>query len=118
MHAIDAPIEPRLRLKPLPILVTAALGVALPYAAAYLAFFCSKLFHTPSPQGPLLPWLYLQHGWQLVLALIAIAFLKRRLVPADYGLHWPRGRTYLWPALLWGAFFGVLMTVVDYAPQL
>jgi hypothetical protein len=118
MHAIDAPIEPRLRLKPLPILVTATLGVALPYVAAYLAFFCSKLFHTPSPQGPLLPWLYLQHGWQLVLALIAIAFLKRRLVPADYGLHWPRGRTYLWPALLWGAFFGVLMTVVDYAPQL
>jgi membrane protease YdiL (CAAX protease family) len=40
------------------------------------------------------------------------------LVPADYGLHRPREKSYVLPAILWGVFFGVLMTAVDYAPQL
>ena len=90
----------------------------MPYVAGYAAFFSSKIFHTPSPYGPTLPWLYVQHAFQLLVALVVIAILKFRLVPADYGLHWPRGKSYIWPAILWGSFFGVLMTVVDYAPQL
>ena len=114
----ETPIAPRFRLKLVPILVTAALGFGVPLAAAYGAFYCSKIFHTPSPRGPTLPWLYMQHGFQLLVALVAIAVLKYWLVPADYGLHRPRGKTYIWPAILWGAVFGVLMTVVDYAPQL
>jgi len=116
--AADTANEPRFRLKLIPILVTAALGYGVPYLAAWLAFVCSKLFHTPSPEGPTLPWLYVQHGFQMLVALVVIAILKYRFVPADYGLHWPRGKTYIWPAILWGTFFGVLMTVVDYAPQL
>jgi hypothetical protein len=48
--------------------------------------------HTPSPHGPALPWLYVHHGFQLLFGLIAIAIVKQ-LVPADYGLHWPRGKT-------------------------
>lgn len=71
----------------------------------------------PSPTGPTLPWLYSHHAFQLAFALLAIAVFKR-IVPADYGLHRPRAKTYVRPAVLWGAFFGVLMTVVDYAPQL
>jgi uncharacterized protein len=110
--------EPPFRLKPIPLLVTAALGFAVPGVAGYAAFVSSKIFHTPSPYGPVLPWLYMQHGLQLLLALVVIAILKHRLVPADYGLHWPRGKTYILPAVLWGVFFGVLMTAVDYAPQL
>jgi hypothetical protein len=115
-YAVTA--EPRVRLRPLPILVTIALGGGVPYAAAFLAWACSKLLHTPSPKESLIQWLYIQHGFQLVLALLAIAVLKRWLAPADYGLHWPRGKTYLLPALIWGIFFGVLMTVIDYAPHL
>ena len=118
MTVTEPQIEPRFRLKLIPILVTAALGYGVPYLAGFCAFLSSKTFHTPSPHGPTLPWLYMQHGLQLLLALIVIAVLKFRLVPADYGLHWPRGKTYIWPAILWGGFFGVLMTVVDYAPQL
>ena len=108
---------PRLRLKAIPLVVVTALGVGVPYLAAYLAFLSSKLLHTPSPRGPTLPWLYMQHGMQLLIALVAIAIVKRR-VPADYGLHWPRGKTYIGPAVLWGALFGVIMTLVDCAPQL
>ncbi len=118
MSAIETFAEPRFRLKIVPLLVAAALSVAVPFGAAYLAYFCSLLFHTPSPKGPLLHWLYMQHAFQLGLALLAIAVLKYRFVPADYGLHLPRGRTYVWPAILWGAFFGLVMTLVDYAPQL
>src|SRR5579872_1860143 len=106
------------RLKLVPILITAALGFAMPYLSAVAAVLCSRFLHTPSPNGPLLPWLYSQHAFQLLVALIVIAILKYRFVPADYGLHWPRDKTYIWPAILWGAFFGVLMTVADYAPQL
>jgi CAAX protease family protein len=110
--------EPRFRLKLVPLLVTAALGFAVPIAAAYGAVICSKFFGTASPTGPLLPWLYVQHAFQLLIALVVIAVLKYWLVPADYGLHWPRGKTYILSAILWGTFFGVLMTAVDYAPQL
>ncbi|MGA7712982.1 MAG: CPBP family intramembrane glutamic endopeptidase [Rhizomicrobium sp.] len=118
MTIAESKAEPRFRLKLIPILVTAALGFAVPYGAAYAAFYCSKIFHSASPTGPTLSWLYMQHGFQFLVALIVIAVLKFWLVPADYGLHWPRGKTYIWSAVLWGAFFGVLMTVVDYAPQL
>ena len=118
MNATEIQTEPKFRLKLIPILVTAALGFGVPYIAGYGAFYSSKLFHTPSPNGPVLAWLYSQHAFQLVVALIVIAVLKFWLVPADYGLHWPRGKTYIWPAILWGTFFGVLMTVVDYTPEL
>jgi uncharacterized protein len=71
----------------------------------------------PSGHGPTLPWLYSQHLFQTLLALVAI-FIIKRFMPFDAGLRWPGEKTYIWPAILWGAFFGVLMTVVDYAPDL
>ena len=109
--------DPGFRLRPVPLAFVTALGFGLPYAAAFAAILSSKWFHTPSPAGPMLPWLYAQHGFQLLIALIAIAITRWR-VPADYGLHLPRGKTCLGAAILWGAIFGVLMTLVDYAPQL
>jgi uncharacterized protein len=115
---VHSQIEPRFKLKLLPVLVTAAPGHGVPYLAGYGAFYSSKIFGTPSPHGPTLGWLYMQHGFQLLRALIVISVLKARLVPADYGLNWPQGKSYIWSAILWGSFFGVLMTVVDYAPQL
>lgn len=110
--------EPRFRLKLVPILVVTFLGVAVPYGAAYAAAYVAPLFHVNWNGLALLPQLYWQHGFQLIIALIVIAVLKFWLVPADYGLHWPRGKTYIWSAILWGIFFGVLMTLVDYAPNL
>jgi uncharacterized protein len=108
---------PRFRLKVVPLVAVVVLGVGIPYLAAYLAVLGSRLLHTPSPHGPTLPWLYMHHALQLLLALGAIAIVKR-LVPADYGLHPPRQKTYILPALLWGALFGVIMTLVDHAPEL
>lgn len=116
MTSTDASTQ-RFRLKLLPLVVTFLLGFGLPMLAAYAAIFSSKLFHTPSPQGPTLPWLYAHHAFQLLLALVAIAVVKR-FIRADFGLHLPRGKSYVPAALMWGAAFGVLMTLVDYAPEL
>ena len=104
-----------LRLKPLPILVVVLLGFAIPYAAAFIARLGYQALDRPEPSD--LEWLYVQHFLQMVLALLAIAVVKR-FQPGDYGLHPPRGKSYYGPALLWGLAFGVLMTVVDYAPQI
>jgi hypothetical protein len=119
MTATDSASDaPRFRLKIVPLIVTAALGYGVPIAGAYAAYACIKAFHLAIVPGGNLGWLCLQHAGQLIIALILIAALKYTVVPADYGLHGPRGKTYIWPAILWGAFFGALMTVVDYAPQL
>ncbi len=103
--------------KVVPLAVVVGLALGVPYLAAYCASLANHQWHFYQPQGPVLAWLYVQHGFQLVLALLVIAVL-RRFVPADYGLHLPRGKTYYAPAILWGLFFGVLMTVVDYVPEL
>ena len=58
--------------------------------------------HLPNFKQSILLFLFIQHGFQLLLALIAIAVLKFWLAPADYGLYWPRGKSYILPALLWG----------------
>ncbi len=120
MTAATEPLEatPRLRLKLLPLLLVVALGVGVPIAGALMAAGVSSLLHVPVRPGANLRWLYLQHAGQLIVSLAVIAILKYRLAPADYGLHWPRGKSYIRPALLWGVFFGILMTVVDYAPQI
>jgi len=109
---------PRLRLKLIPLLVTVALALGVPIAGGLMAAWTGRLLHMHLQPGANLPWLYMQHAGQLIVALLVIAILKYRFVPADYGLHLPRGRSYVWPAIFWGVFFGVLMTVVDYAPQL
>ncbi len=91
-----------LRLKPTPLLVTAVLGPVLTVGSAEAAALVLRLFHLPNFKQSILLFLFIQHGFQLLLALIAIAVLKFWLAPADYGLYWPRGKSYILPALLWG----------------
>jgi len=99
------------------IALTILLGPGLPILAAICAQAASLRLGLPSIKGPTLPWLYSQHAFQLVLALIAI-FILKRLVPGDYGLHRPPGKTYVSAAVVWGVFFGILMLTIDNAPQL
>ncbi|HWA31466.1 MAG TPA: CPBP family intramembrane glutamic endopeptidase [Rhizomicrobium sp.] len=101
--------EPRFRLKLVPLLVTILLGAVLTLGSAIAAQILGKVLHLPSAQESVLLFLYVQHGFQFLFALIAIAVLKFWLVPADYGLHWPRGKTYILPAVLWGVVFATLV---------
>jgi hypothetical protein len=114
----DASSDVRFRLRLVPILVVIALGFGVPTAGATASAITAKLLHWHVVPGANLPWMYLQHTYQLIVALIFVAIFKFWLVPADYGLHWPRGKTYIWPAILWGTFFAVLMALVDYAPNI
>ena len=114
----DIAQDSKFRLKPIPLLVTAALGYAIPYGAAYAAAFAAKFVPAVDWRHSMLGWLYVHHGFQMLLGLGVIAVLKYWLVPADYGLHAPRGKSYIVAALAWGVAFGILMTVVDYFPQL
>ena len=105
------------RFRILPLIVVIVLGIGIPILAAMSAYTLIVTLHLSVKPGDNYPWLFIHHTFQLLLALIAIAILKR-MVPADYGLHRPRGRNYIGPAILWGLFFGLLMTLWDYFPAL
>src|SRR5512133_3017865 len=57
------------------------------------------------------------HLGQLAVGLLAIALVRRR-IPGAYGLRRPEGKSYVGAAVVWGVAFGVVMTLVDFAPQL
>jgi len=103
------------------VVLVVLLGLGLPIAGAIVAATLSRhmpgIFPAPPPHGSQLGWLYSQHFFQTAWALVAIALI-RIVFRFDPGLRWPREKTYIGPAILWGAFFGVLMTVVDYLPDL
>jgi hypothetical protein len=55
-----------------------------------------------------------------VMALLALAaiFFIRRSTQADFGLHLPRGRSYVATALILGVLFGGVMVFIDYGPEI
>jgi hypothetical protein len=105
------------KLRAMPIIVTILMGFGIPILSALLVDVIEHFIHLPD--RPNLPWqnLYYHHAIQLVLSLAAIMFLKPFL-RGDHGLHMPRGKSYVRAAIAWGVFFGVLMTAVDFAPQI
>jgi membrane protease YdiL (CAAX protease family) len=104
-------------LKPLPILIAILLGIGIPMISAITIYIVEHFVHLP--ERPEMPWIvefYVEVA-QLIYALVAINQIKR-YYPGDYGLRWPEGNSYVAPAILWGLFFGVFMTFVDFWPQL
>jgi hypothetical protein len=67
------------------------MGIGIPYLGLAFADLSGEWLHTPArgPGGFPLGWLYIQHGVQVVFALLAIWILKKWFVPADYGLEVP-----------------------------
>ncbi len=105
------------RLKPWPILLTFGLGIVLLIPGGVVV---SAISHYLSPTTTHeMSWvlLFVGHSVQLLMALGGIAVMKR-FVPGHYGLRWPPGKTYLPAAVSWGLFFGVVMTLVDFGPQI
>lgn len=66
-----------------------------------------------------MPWLahYVDHAAMLVIALVLIAWLSKGSV-SEYGLQWPKSKAYALAAMVWGVVFGIVMTLVDYFPQI
>ncbi len=55
------------------VLVVAGLAVCVPMAAAYIAHYVEHLLGIGGPRNHLLTWLYIQHFFQLAVALCVIA---------------------------------------------
>jgi len=97
--------------------ITIGAGAGVPLLAVAAAPLCGRLLGLDIQNGFNLPYLFVQHGLQLLFALLLIV-LARRMAPADYGLHWPRGKTYIPQAAMWGAIFAVVMTLIGFAPEI
>ncbi|MBV9331075.1 MAG: CPBP family intramembrane metalloprotease [Alphaproteobacteria bacterium] len=106
----------RFRFRLVPMLVVIALAVMLTLFPAVIVDTLSDYIPLPV-HGSNLAFLYAHHAVLLLLALAAI-WLISQWVPADYGLHLPEGRSYVATAIIIGFLFGLLMTVVDYGPQI
>lgn len=106
-----------LRLRLWPILATIGLGLIVILPAGYVTVLLAKGIGMQRTMA--MPWLAMlvNHAVMLVVAVALIAWLSRGNL-SEYGLQWPRWNSYALSALAWGAFFGVLMTVVDYCPQI
>jgi len=57
--------------------------------------------------------LYANHLVRLLVALLLIGSKGRF---AEYGLQWPKGKSYVVAEIAWAAFFCVSMAIVDYFP--
>jgi hypothetical protein len=68
--------------------------------------------------GSELAGLVAAHIVMLVIALTAIYALRRRLPETDFGLHLPRGRSFIGTAIILGVFAGIVMALVDHLPSL
>ena len=106
-----------LRVRVWPILATIGLGLLTIIPSGYVYFWF--LTRVSREHQAAMPWLglYVNHAVMLAVALVLIAVLSRGRV-SEYGLQWPKRKSYMLSAAAWGAFFGVLMTVVDYLPEI
>lgn len=101
---------PRLRL--LPILLVIAVGIAILAASFALAWLL--LAHFAPSLAERWPLVALAEGFELCFALAGIAIARRRLPDADFGLHWPRGKSaWIGRSIAWAVALAAVMVVVD-----
>jgi membrane protease YdiL (CAAX protease family) len=102
-----------LQLRLWPILATIGLGLAVVLPSGCVFVLLTE--HTSSTETA---WLAMaSHAVSVLIAIALIAWFSRGKF-SEYGLGWPKHRHYVPSALLWGAAFGLLMTVVDCFPQI
>lgn len=99
------------------ILVALAMGIVIPALGQVLIFIVDFFVRLPDPVG--LRWVDLTYT-QISQLAVTILFM-RLLAPslkADFGMHLPRGKSYIGPAIFFGLLFGVVMAAVDHAPEI
>jgi uncharacterized protein len=102
-----------LQLRLLPILATIGLGLLVVLPSGYVFILLTKHM-----SGTETPWaLIANHTVMLLIAIALIAWFRSGKF-SEYGLEWPKHKHYVPSALLWGAAFGLIMTLVDYFPQI
>lgn len=100
-----------------PVLATIGLGIVIILPAGFVARWAQIVVGTQRADSIPFFFGYAHHAAMLVVSLVLIVWLSRGRI-GEYGLQWPKQKSYILAALAWGLFFGVLMTVVDYLPQI
>jgi uncharacterized protein len=97
-----------------PVVATIGLALLVILPSGYVYVLLTKDMSMESR-----PWLamFVNHAVMLGIALLLIGWFSKAHL-SDYGLQWPKRKHYVPSALAWGAFFGLLMTAVDYFPQI
>jgi len=102
-----------LQLRLWPILATIGLGLLVVLPSGYVFFLLTQ--HMSKTETALA--LIANHAVMLLISVALIAWFSRGKF-SEYGLQWPKHSNYVRSALWWGAAFGLLMTFVDYFPQI
>jgi membrane protease YdiL (CAAX protease family) len=100
-----------------PILVVIVLSIALWVASHLILDIVGGYVPVAALHNQPLVSLYIDHAIEFGLALLVIQYL-RRTIPGDFGLRLPPGRSYVGTAVLAGVFLGILMGLLNSAPQL
>jgi hypothetical protein len=114
-----APVEDRFRFRFVPALVALLMiAVLMPWGVpGFIVDTLSDFVPLPVHGGPL-PSAIASHITMLLLALGAIYLLKRWIPRIDFGLHLPTGRSYVATAIILGLLIGIVMALVDHAPDI
>lgn len=102
-----------LQLRLWPILATIGLDLLIIVPSGYIFLLLTR--HMSSTETA---WaLMANHTVMLLIAIALIAWFSSGKF-SEYGLEWPKHKHYVPSALLWGAALGLIMTLVDYLPQI
>ena len=118
--AAGGPLSPHapgpFRLRPGPILIVVFLALSFRFLPPLAIDVISDYVRLPV-HGARLPFYFADHLVMLLVALGLISLARRR-TNLDFGLHMPRGRSYVATALVLSFLFGIVMAIVDYAPYI
>jgi hypothetical protein len=105
------------KLRVWPILLVAAIG-ALIILGSFAAATAIELHVDARLMARQWPFVTVLELFYLIFSLIGISIARRRLPNADFAVRWPRGKTLIGKALVWGIAFGAIMLLVDHGARL
>jgi hypothetical protein len=113
----DLQTQPHFHFRIVPFIVAVLLAFGLPYIATEVVDTARHYSHLVPGFADTPRWNYARNTVWLVLSVISIA-IAVWVVPADYGLHRPAQKSYVLPSIVGGIVFGILLALVDYAPNI
>jgi hypothetical protein len=105
------------KLRVWPILLVAVIGLSI-LAASFAAAWAILLHIDASLTKLFWPLLSIAELLELLFALVGISIARRYLPNAEFGVRWPRGKTLVGKAIVWGIAFAAIMLLVDHGAQL
>jgi uncharacterized protein len=105
------------KLRVWPILLVAVIGAVI-IVGSFAAATAILLHVDASLTKRLWPLLIVAELFELFFALVGISVARRYLPNADFAVRWPRGKTLVGKALVWGIAFGGIMLLADHGTRL